>query len=193
MKHSEIQPPVLAHHQPLLGRGKSLSFGLGNLDAFAWVGGFSSASNTPDLDSSKKLKFLWLFRGDKDCLINISQRVYSDLKEGSLPQAQQIRADAVLATSFRLRLHARQNVERRTRLELGRELTSLPHLDASSKLDLPSMMHLSSFRGALHFGGLFLRNGERAQEASAIGSRQVNPRSDRHQILPAAVDQGKQK
>ena len=29
-----------------MGGGQSLNFGLGNLDTFAWVGGFSSAPNT---------------------------------------------------------------------------------------------------------------------------------------------------
>src|SRR5919106_5115836 len=29
-----------------MGGGQSLNFGLGNLDKFAWVGGFSSAPNT---------------------------------------------------------------------------------------------------------------------------------------------------
>jgi hypothetical protein len=41
--------------------GQALNFGLGNLDTFAWVGGFSSAPNTkppaelmPDPDKAKK-------------------------------------------------------------------------------------------------------------------------------------------
>lgn len=29
-----------------MGGGQALNFGLGNLDRFAWVGGFSSAPNT---------------------------------------------------------------------------------------------------------------------------------------------------
>ena len=29
-----------------MGGGQSLNFGLGNLDKFAWIGGFSSAPNT---------------------------------------------------------------------------------------------------------------------------------------------------
>ena len=51
-----------------MGGGQSLNFGLGNLDTFAWVGGFSSAPNTklaaelvPDADkSTKQLKLLYL-------------------------------------------------------------------------------------------------------------------------------------
>jgi enterochelin esterase-like enzyme len=51
-----------------MGGGQSLNFGLGNLDKFAWVGGFSSAPNTkapeqlvpnPD-EAKKKLKLLWI-------------------------------------------------------------------------------------------------------------------------------------
>ena len=54
-----------------MGGGQSLNFGLGNLDKFAWVGGFSSAPNTktpeelvPDAEAAKeKIKtafdFLW--------------------------------------------------------------------------------------------------------------------------------------
>ena len=44
-----------------MGGGQSLNFGLGNLDKFAWIGGFSSAPNTktpqelvPDAECSKR-------------------------------------------------------------------------------------------------------------------------------------------
>ena len=72
-----------------MGGGQSLNFGLGNLDTFAWVGGFSSAPNTrppeklvpnPD-EAKKKLKLLWISCGDQDGLINISQRTHAYLKE----------------------------------------------------------------------------------------------------------------
>lgn len=72
-----------------MGGGQSLNFGLGNLDTFAWVGGFSSAPNTrqpekllpkPE-EAAKKLKLLWVSCGDKDGLINISQRTHAYLKE----------------------------------------------------------------------------------------------------------------
>ncbi len=64
-----------------MGGRQSLNFGLGNLVTFAWVGGFSSAPNTrvPDKlvpnpsEAIQKLKLLWIFCGDKDGLINISQ------------------------------------------------------------------------------------------------------------------------
>src|SRR5450759_4673305 len=56
-----------------MGGGQSLNFGLGNLDKFAWIGGFSSAPNTklpqelvPDPEvARKKLKLLWISCGDK--------------------------------------------------------------------------------------------------------------------------------
>jgi enterochelin esterase-like enzyme len=67
---------------------------LGNLDTFAWVGGFSSAPNTkpvdqlvPDPDQARqKLKLLWVSCGDQDGLINISQRVHTYLKDNNVPQ-----------------------------------------------------------------------------------------------------------
>jgi enterochelin esterase-like enzyme len=66
-----------------MGGGQSLNFGLGNLDIFAWVGGFSSAPNTkkpeelfPDPDGAKKkLKLLWISCGDKDRLISVSEHM----------------------------------------------------------------------------------------------------------------------
>ncbi|HKL31484.1 MAG TPA: family 43 glycosylhydrolase, partial [Tangfeifania sp.] len=76
-----------------MGGGQSLNFGLGNLDKFAWVGGFSSAPNTkppeellPNPGEAKeKLKLLWLSCGDKDRLINISNRTSDYLKENNVP------------------------------------------------------------------------------------------------------------
>lgn len=75
-----------------MGGGQSLNFGLGNLDKFAWVGGFSSAPNTkkpaellPDAAAAKRLKLLWLSCGNKDGLINISQGFHAHLKEKNVP------------------------------------------------------------------------------------------------------------
>jgi enterochelin esterase-like enzyme len=76
-----------------MGGGQSLNFGLGNLDTFAWVGGFSSAPNTrppaelvPDPDNAmKKLKLLYVSCGNKDGLIRISQGVHTYLKEKNVP------------------------------------------------------------------------------------------------------------
>lgn len=76
-----------------MGGGQSLNFGLGNLDTFAWVGGFSSAPNTkpgaelvPDSEkASKQLKLLYVSCGNKDGLIRISQNVHAYLKEKNVP------------------------------------------------------------------------------------------------------------
>jgi enterochelin esterase-like enzyme len=72
-----------------MGGGQSLNFGLGNLDTFAWVGGFSSAPNTkpaselvPDAaTATEQLKLLWISAGNKDGLFRISQGVHGYLKE----------------------------------------------------------------------------------------------------------------
>lgn len=76
-----------------MGGGQSLNFGLGHLDTFAWVGGFSSAPNTkapdeliPDpVTAKKQLKLLYLSCGNKDGLIRISQGVHNYLKEQDIP------------------------------------------------------------------------------------------------------------
>ncbi|WP_165247076.1 alpha/beta hydrolase [Paludisphaera soli] len=75
-----------------MGGGQSLNFGLGHPDVFAWVGGFSSAPNTrpPDKlvtnpEEAAKLRLLWISCGDKDGLINISQRTHGYLKEKNVP------------------------------------------------------------------------------------------------------------
>ncbi len=76
-----------------MGGGQSLNFGLGHLDTFAWVGGFSSAPNTkspaelvPEPAAARdKLKLLWLGCGNQDGLIRISQGVHAYLKEHNVP------------------------------------------------------------------------------------------------------------
>lgn len=76
-----------------MGGGQSLNFGLGNLDSFAWVGGFSSAPNTrkpeelvPDPEMAKrKLKLLWISCGDDDRLIGFSRRTHEYLFEKDVP------------------------------------------------------------------------------------------------------------
>ena len=76
-----------------MGGGQSLNFGLGNLDKFAWVGGFSSAPNTkmPEVlvpnpeEARKKLKLLWISCGDKDGLITYGKRLHDYLLEKNVP------------------------------------------------------------------------------------------------------------
>jgi enterochelin esterase-like enzyme len=76
-----------------MGGGQSLNFGLGHLDTFAWVGGFSSAPNTkppaelvPDpAAATRQLKLLYISCGNKDGLIRISQGVHAYLQEQNVP------------------------------------------------------------------------------------------------------------
>ena len=76
-----------------MGGGQSLNFGLGNLDIFAWIGGFSSAPNTkppeqllPDPEKARKmLKLLWISCGDNDGLITFSQRTHNYLNANNVP------------------------------------------------------------------------------------------------------------
>jgi len=76
-----------------MGGGQSLNFGLGNLDIFSWIGGFSSAPNTkaPEIlvpnpaETAQKLKLLWISCGDQDGLIYISQGMHRYLKENNVP------------------------------------------------------------------------------------------------------------
>lgn len=75
-----------------MGGGQSLNFGLGNLDTFGWVGGFSSAPNTKSPEQlipnpgelKNKLKLLWISCGDKDGLIPFSKRTHDYLVKNEL-------------------------------------------------------------------------------------------------------------
>ncbi|MEP7376726.1 MAG: alpha/beta hydrolase-fold protein [Chitinophagaceae bacterium] len=76
-----------------MGGGQSLNFGLGNLDKFAWVGGFSSAPNTktpqelvPDpAKTREQLKLLWISCGASDGLISFSYRTHDYLVKNNVP------------------------------------------------------------------------------------------------------------
>jgi len=76
-----------------MGGGQSLNFGLGNLDKFAWVGGFSSAPNTkdpkvlvPDPKRAKDmLKLLFISCGASDNLILYSKRMHDYLQKNGVP------------------------------------------------------------------------------------------------------------
>jgi enterochelin esterase-like enzyme len=81
-----------------MGGGQSLNFGLGNIDVFAYVGGFSSAPNTmppaeliSDLDMAREeLSLLWVSCGDEDSLFNISEGVHNYLAQNDVPHIWQI-------------------------------------------------------------------------------------------------------
>jgi enterochelin esterase-like enzyme len=81
-----------------MGGGQSLNFGLGNLDTFACVGGFSSAPNTKQpgslikdhAEAAKKLRVLYVACGDKDGLFRISQGVHAMLDEKKVPHVYRV-------------------------------------------------------------------------------------------------------
>ena len=76
-----------------MGGGQSLNFGLGNLNRFACVGGFSSAPNTkapeqllPSPETAKaKLKLLWISCGLDDNLMLFSKRTHDYLQQHKVP------------------------------------------------------------------------------------------------------------
>ena len=76
-----------------MGGGQSLNFGLGNLEKFAWVGGFSSAPNTktpevlvPDPEKARQqLKLLWISCGVSDGLLSFSKRTHDYLAKNNVP------------------------------------------------------------------------------------------------------------
>jgi len=96
-----------------MGGGQALNFGLGHLETFAWVGGFSSAPNTrpaqqlvPDpAKARRELKLLWLACGNKDGLITISQNVHAYLKENNVPHVWHVDSNAHDATEWRNNLY----------------------------------------------------------------------------------------
>ena len=72
-----------------MGGGQALNFGLGHPEAFAWVGGFSSAPNTRAAGQSlrdkeaarRQFKLLYLSCGNRDGLINASQAMHRELRD----------------------------------------------------------------------------------------------------------------
>jgi enterochelin esterase-like enzyme len=76
-----------------MGGGQALNFGLGHLDTFGWVGGFSAAPNTrpaaellpqPAL-ARRELKLLYLSCGSQDGLIKVSQDLHRYLQQNAVP------------------------------------------------------------------------------------------------------------
>lgn len=94
----ENKYPVIAdrEHRAIgglsMGGGQSLNFGLGNLDVFASVGGFSSAPNTkqpkelaPNPEKTKEqLNLLFISCGDKDGLFSFSKRTHDYMSENNI-------------------------------------------------------------------------------------------------------------
>lgn len=81
-----------------MGGGQSLNFGMGNLDVFHWVGGFSSAPNTKQpqqmlpnpAEAKQKLKLLWISCGASDGLINNSERTHNYMVQHGVPHVYYI-------------------------------------------------------------------------------------------------------
>ncbi len=95
-----------------MGGGQSLNFGLGHLETFGWVGGFSSAPNTrkpeellKDADAVKKLHLLWLSCGNKDGLLHISQRLHAELKQHQVPHVWHVAAHGHDAAEWKQALY----------------------------------------------------------------------------------------
>jgi len=76
-----------------MGGGQSLNFGLGNMDLFAYVGGFSSAPNTkrpeeliPDVAATKeKNSLLWMVCGSEDGLMFSSANLKAFCEKNEVP------------------------------------------------------------------------------------------------------------
>jgi enterochelin esterase-like enzyme len=81
-----------------MGGGQSLNFGLGNLDTFAWIGGFSSAPNTKSTKelikdhaaATKQLRLLYLSCGDQDGLLRVTENVHKMLTDKQVPHEYRV-------------------------------------------------------------------------------------------------------
>jgi enterochelin esterase-like enzyme len=76
-----------------MGGGQALTIGLGHLETFAWVGGFSAAPNARAAaemlrdpgEVRRQLALLYLSCGSADGLFAISQGLHRDLKQRGIP------------------------------------------------------------------------------------------------------------
>lgn len=76
-----------------MGGGQSLNFGLGNMNLFAFVGGFSSAPNTkqpkeliPDVAAMKQqISLLWMVCGSEDGLMYNSSNLKAFCEQNDVP------------------------------------------------------------------------------------------------------------
>ena len=85
------------HHRALaglsMGGGQSLNIGLKNIGTFGWIGAFSAAPNTKQLDElitnpkkvSNQLHLLWLSCGEEDDLLFVSENVHHSLTDKNIP------------------------------------------------------------------------------------------------------------
>jgi enterochelin esterase-like enzyme len=75
-----------------MGGGQALNIGLGHLDTFAWIGGFSSAPTTrppsqllPDAAAARQIALLYLSCGRQDGLIEVSRALHRYLEQLDVP------------------------------------------------------------------------------------------------------------
>ena len=76
-----------------MGGGQSLNFGLGHLNKFAWIGGFSSVPSTKRPEElvrnpnepRKMLKLLWISGGNQDNFLLFSTRTHDYLIANHIP------------------------------------------------------------------------------------------------------------
>lgn len=95
-----------------MGGGQTLNIGLGNLDRFAWLGGFSAAPNTrtnetllPNPAAVRSLKLLWLSCGSRDGLLHISQDLHAFLTARQIPHVWHITDHAHDAAEWKQALY----------------------------------------------------------------------------------------
>jgi enterochelin esterase family protein len=79
-----------------MGGGQSLAIGLNNLQSFAWIGGFSSAAASEEIDSkfpllatdatqaNRQIKLLWIGCGEDDFLLDANNSFTTWLTEKSI-------------------------------------------------------------------------------------------------------------
>ena len=112
-----------------MGGGQALNFGLGHPDRFAWIGAFSAAPNTkppgelvPDPAAARaQIQLLYLSCGNKDGLINFSQRTHRYLKEHDVPHLWNVDDHGHDGETWGSNLyHFAQRVFRRGREQLAR-------------------------------------------------------------------------
>jgi enterochelin esterase-like enzyme len=85
-----------------MGGGQALNFGLGHLDRFAWIGGFSAAPNLkppalllPDPETARpRPRLLWISCGDQDSLLSFSKRTHDYLAAHNVPHVYYIESGA---------------------------------------------------------------------------------------------------
>jgi enterochelin esterase-like enzyme len=95
-----------------MGGGQSLNFGLNHPEAFAWVGGFSSAPNTrragdllKDPEAVKKVRLLWISCGDRDNLMRISKGFHDALEQKKVPHVWHVNTGGHDFTVWRTNLY----------------------------------------------------------------------------------------